>query len=54
MVASGEMSGGMGEIVEGDKEYIYEEHWAMCRITESLYCTPETNLTLLIILEIKN
>ena len=28
------------------KEYTYDEHWVMYRIVESLYCTPETNITL--------
>ena len=28
-------------------EYTYhDEHWEMYRIVESLYCTPETNITL--------
>ena len=33
----------MGEI----KEYLHhDEHWVMYRIVKSLYCTPETNVTL--------
>ena len=28
------------------KEYTYDEHWIMYWITESLYDTPETNITL--------
>ena len=30
----------------GIKEHTYDEHWAMYRIAESLYCTPEANITL--------
>ena len=37
----------MGEINDGIKEYTYhDEHWVIYRIVESLYCTPETNMTL--------
>ena len=28
------------------KEYIYDEHYVMYRIVESLNCTPETCITL--------
>ena len=37
----------MGEIDKGNEEYTYcDEHWVMYKIAESLYCTPETNITL--------
>lgn len=37
---------GMGEIGEVEQEYTYyDEHWVVYRI-ESLYCSPETNITL--------
>ena len=42
MVTRGEVGGGMGEIGEGD----HDEHWVMYGSVESLYCTPETNITL--------
>ena len=34
---------------ECDQEYTYpDENWVMNRIAESLYCMPETNVTLYI------
>ena len=37
--------GGMGEISDADKEYIYhDEPRVTYRIVKSLYCTPETNI----------
>ena len=37
----------MGEVGDGDKEYIYcDEHWIVYRTVETLHCTPETNITL--------
>ena len=34
---------GMGEIGEGDLDYTYhDECWIICRIVESLHCTPES------------
>ena len=45
MVMKVEMAGGIGE---EDEEYTYnDEHWAIYRILGSLYCTLETNVTLL-------
>ena len=36
----------MGEIDEGDKEYIYSDKYrVMYKIVESLYRTPESNIT---------
>ena len=50
MVTRGEVGRGMGEIGEqvmGIKEDTYhDEYRVMYRIVESLYCTPETNMTL--------
>ena len=38
---------GMGEVGEGDQEYSYcDMHWVIYRSVESLYCTPEINITL--------
>ena len=46
------VGGGMVEIGERDDKYTcHGEHWVMYRIVESLYCTPETNITLLTIPE---
>ena len=46
VVARREVGGRMGEIGEGDLECAYyDEHQVMYRIVESLYCTPETNIT---------
>ena len=37
----------MGKIDKGDYYYTYlDEYRAMYRIVESLYCTPETSITL--------
>lgn len=39
----------MGETGEGDEEYTFcDEYWVVYRITESLWYTPETNITLYI------
>ena len=47
MVTRGEVGWGMGEIRVGDLKYTYlDEHWVICRIAESLYFTPDNNLTL--------
>jgi len=47
MVTRGEVGGRMGEIVMGIKECTcHDEHLVMYRIVESLYRTPETNITL--------
>ena len=27
------------------KLYIYDEHWVMYTVVETLYCPPETNIT---------
>ena len=42
MVTRKEM--GMGKIDAGDKEYTFDEHWVVYRITILLYFTPETNI----------
>lgn len=34
---------GVGKQVTGIKEGAYGEHWVLCGILESLFCTPETN-----------
>ena len=37
----------MVEVGEGDEDYTYhDEHWVTYRIIVSLYCLPESNLTL--------
>ena len=42
-----ERDGGMGKAGEGDQEDNYlDEHRVMHRLVESLYCTPETKITL--------
>ena len=47
MVARGEVGEGISERDEGEEGYTYpNEHRVMYRIVESLYCTPETNVTL--------
>ena len=47
MVTRGEMGGRMGWIGDGIKEdTCHDDHWVIYRITESLYCTPETDRTL--------
>ena len=41
------MDEGLGETSEEDKYTYHDEHWVMMyRIVESLYYTPETNITL--------
>ena len=40
------MGRGTGEIDKEDSEYNYHDgHWVIYRSLESLYCTPEFNLT---------
>jgi len=47
VVARGEVVRRMGEMGERDQKDTYHaEHPGMSRIVESLYCTPETNITL--------
>lgn len=50
IVTRGERGGrgrGMAEIVDGDKNCTcHDEHWVLYGIVESLYHTPETNITL--------
>ena len=37
----------MNDTGHGDYDYTYhDEHQVMCRSVESLYCIPETNITL--------
>ena len=45
LVARGEVAGGWKQITGLAYTY-HDEHWVMYRIVESLYCTPETNITL--------
>ena len=45
-MSEGSQVGGEGEIGEEDQEYTqHHEHWVMYKIDESLYWTPETNIT---------
>ena len=47
MVARGEMGGGIGKIGDGDREgTCYDKHQVLYGGVESLYCTPEINITL--------
>ena len=47
MVTRGEVGGGIGEIGDEDEEDIcHDEHGVMYGSAESLYCTPETHITL--------
>ena len=49
MVTRGEVAGGMGEIGDGVKDCTcWDEHKVMYGTAESLYSTPETNITLYI------
>ena len=42
----GEVGRGMGKMGEGNEDIYHNEHRVMYRIVESLYCTPEINITL--------
>ena len=46
MVTKGEGGGGMGKEVIGIKECICDGHWVLYGSVESIYCSPETNITL--------
>lgn len=46
MVAREEVGEGMSEPEAGHKYTYHDEHCVMDRIVDSLYCTPETNITL--------
>ena len=37
--------GAISLFFKGIKECTYQEHWVLYRSIESLYCTPETNIT---------
>ena len=48
MDTRGEMGRVMGEIGDGECSCC-DEHWVMYEIVESLYCIPETSITLSVI-----